>query len=167
MSDENTAVPIPFRVGHGFDVHAFMPGDHLVVGGVPIPFDRAFLAHSDGDVLLHALCDALLGAVAMGDIGQLFPDSDPAYAGIDSTILLSDVHDRVRALGWRIGNLDMTIIAQSPRMAPHITAMRQRISEVLALCIDHINIKATTTERLGFTGRGEGIAAESVVLLYR
>jgi 2-C-methyl-D-erythritol 2,4-cyclodiphosphate synthase len=167
MSDENTAVPVPFRVGHGFDVHAFMPGDHLVMGGVSIPFDRAFLAHSDGDVLLHALCDALLGAVALGDIGQLFPDSDPTYAGIDSTILLSDVHDRVRALGWRIGNLDMTIIAQSPRMAPHIPAMRQRISEVLALRVDHINIKATTTERLGFTGRGEGIAAESVVLLYR
>jgi 2-C-methyl-D-erythritol 2,4-cyclodiphosphate synthase len=138
-----------------------------VVGGVRIPFDRAFLAHSDGDVLLHALCDALLGAVALGDIGQLFPDSDPAYEGIDSTILLSDVHNRIRALGWQIGNLDMTIIAQLPRMAPHIPAMRQRISEVLALSVDRINIKATTTERLGFTGRGEGIAVESVVLLYR
>ncbi|MDA3876948.1 MAG: 2-C-methyl-D-erythritol 2,4-cyclodiphosphate synthase [Halothiobacillus sp.] len=167
MSDEHTAIPVPFRVGHGFDVHAFMPGDHLVVGGVRIPFDRAFLAHSDGDVLLHALCDALLGAVALGDIGQLFPDSDPAYEGIDSTILLSDVHNRIRALGWQIGNLDMTIIAQLPRMAPHIPAMRQRISEVLALSVDRINIKATTTERLGFTGRGEGIAVESVVLLYR
>lgn len=167
MSDGHTAIPVPFRVGHGFDVHAFMPGDHLVVGGVRIPFDRAFLAHSDGDVLLHALCDALLGAVALGDIGQLFPDSDPAYEGIDSTILLSDVHNRIRALGWQIGNLDMTIIAQLPRMAPHIPAMRQRISEVLALSVDRINIKATTTERLGFTGRGEGIAVESVVLLYR
>ncbi|WP_322628035.1 2-C-methyl-D-erythritol 2,4-cyclodiphosphate synthase [Halothiobacillus sp.] len=167
MSDEHTAIPVPFRVGHGFDVHAFMPGDPLVVGGVRIPFDRAFLAHSDGDVLLHALCDALLGAVALGDIGQLFPDSDPAYEGIDSTILLSDVHNRIRALGWQIGNLDMTIIAQLPRMAPHIPVMRQRISEVLALSVDRINIKATTTERLGFTGRGEGIAVESVVLLYR
>lgn len=167
MSDEHIAIPVPFRVGHGFDVHAFMPGDYLVVGGVRIPFDRAFLAHSDGDVLLHALCDALLGAVALGDIGQLFPDSDPAYDGIDSTILLSDVHNRVRALGWQIGNLDMTIIAQLPRMTPHIPAMRQRISEVLALSVDRINIKATTAERLGFTGRGEGIAVESVVLLYR
>lgn len=157
----------PFRVGQGFDVHAFTVGDHLTIGGVRIPFERAFLAHSDGDVLLHALCDALLGALALGDIGQLFPDNDPAFRGIDSTILLADVSARVQALGWRIGNLDMTIIAQGPRMAPHIPAMRQRIAEVLTLSLDQVNIKATTTERLGFTGRGEGIAAESVALLYR
>lgn len=157
----------PFRVGQGFDVHAFTAGDHLTIGGVRIPFERAFLAHSDGDVLLHALCDALLGALALGDIGRLFPDNDPAFRGIDSTILLADVSGRVQALGWRIGNLDMTIIAQGPRMAPHIPAMRQRIAEVLTLSLDQVNIKATTTERLGFTGRGEGIAAESVALLYR
>lgn len=167
MSESSTLTPIPFRIGHGFDVHAFMPGDHLMVGGVRIPFERAFRAHSDGDVLLHALCDALLGAASLGDIGRHFPDNDPVFKGIDSTKLLADVHRRIQALGWHIGNLDMTIIAQAPRMGPHIPAMCQRIGAVLGLPVDAINIKATTTERLGFTGRGEGIAAEAVALLYR
>lgn len=167
MSESGAASAIPFRIGQGFDVHAFMPGDHLMIGGVRIPFDQAFRAHSDGDVLLHALCDALLGAAALGDIGRLYPDNDPAFAGIDSTLLLADVRRRVEALGWRVGNLDMTIIAQAPRMAPHVPAMRARIAEVLGVSVDVINIKATTTERLGFTGRGEGIAAESIALICR
>lgn len=167
MSDRNPVIPVPWRIGQGFDVHAFMPGDHLMVGGVRIPFDRAFKAHSDGDVLIHALCDALLGAAALGDIGQHFPDTDAAFQGIDSLILLATVRDLIREQGWSIGNVDMTIIAQAPRMAGHIPAMRHGIADVLSIELSQINIKATTTERLGFTGRGEGMAAESVALLYR
>ncbi len=155
----------PFRIGHGFDVHAFMPGSQLVIGGVPIPFDRAFKAHSDGDVLIHALCDALLGAAALGDIGQHFPDTDAAYRGIDSTHLLAEVREKIAAAGWQLVNADMTVIAQAPRLAPHIPAMRERLAAVLAVDVTQINIKATTSERLGFTGRGEGIAAEAVALL--
>jgi len=156
---------IPWRIGHGFDVHAFMPGDHLMIGGVRIPFDHAFKAHSDGDVLIHALCDALLGAAGLGDIGQHFPDDDPAYHGIDSALLLSQVHALLTTKQWRIGNVDLTIIAQAPRMSGHIPAMRARLAQLLALDIDLLNIKATTTERLGFTGRGEGIAAQAVAMI--
>lgn len=156
---------LSFRIGHGFDVHAFMPGEFVVIGGVRVPFEYAFKAHSDGDVLIHALCDALLGAVALGDIGQHFPDTDPAYRGIDSTRLLAEVHSKVRMTGWQLVNADMTVIAQAPRLAPHIPAMRARLAEVLGVDASQINVKATTSERLGFTGRGEGIAAEAVVLL--
>ncbi|MGC9456908.1 MAG: 2-C-methyl-D-erythritol 2,4-cyclodiphosphate synthase [Halothiobacillaceae bacterium] len=156
----------PFRVGQGFDVHALTDGDHLMIGGVRIPFDRGFEAHSDGDVLLHAICDALLGAAALGDIGRHFPDNDPAYRGIDSRRLLQVVADRVRETGWQIGNVDATVIAQAPRLAPHVDAMRRQIAETLALPVDSVGVKATTSERLGFTGRGEGIAAQAVALLF-
>ncbi|HQS02235.1 MAG: 2-C-methyl-D-erythritol 2,4-cyclodiphosphate synthase [Halothiobacillus sp. 24-54-40] len=163
----NPIVDIPWRIGHGFDVHAFMPGDHLMMGGIQIPFEWAFKAHSDGDVLIHALCDALLGAAALGDIGQHFPDTDPAFCGIDSSLLLAQVHQLILDKQWIIGNVDITIIAQAPRMAQHIPAMRARLAGVLKIVPEQINIKATTTERLGFTGRGEGIAVEAVALIAR
>ncbi|HQT42652.1 MAG TPA: 2-C-methyl-D-erythritol 2,4-cyclodiphosphate synthase [Halothiobacillus sp.] len=165
--DQTALQLLPWRIGHGFDVHAFMPGDHLIIGGINIPFDRAFKAHSDGDVLIHALCDALLGAAALGDIGQHFPDTDPTYQGIDSTVLLVQVHELIHVHQWRIGNVDLTLIAQAPRMAGFIPAMRNRLADVLRILPEQINIKATTTERLGFTGRGEGIAAEAVTLIVR
>ncbi|AGA33544.1 2-C-methyl-D-erythritol 2,4-cyclodiphosphate synthase [Thioalkalivibrio nitratireducens DSM 14787] len=155
------------RIGQGFDVHAFGAGDHLVLGGVRIPFDRGFVAHSDGDVLLHALCDALLGAAALGDIGRHFPDSDPRFRGADSRRLLAEVLARVRAEGWVPVNVDSVIIAQAPKMAAHIPAMREHIAADCGLPLTAVNVKATTTERLGFTGRGEGIAAEAIVLLRR
>ncbi|WP_280554633.1 2-C-methyl-D-erythritol 2,4-cyclodiphosphate synthase [Halomonas sp. 25-S5] len=155
------------RIGHGFDVHRFGEGDHLMVGGVAIPFDRGFVAHSDGDVLLHALCDALLGACALGDIGRHFPDTDPAWAGADSRLLLRQVARLVDGAGYRVGNLDATLIAQAPRMAPHIDAMAGHIAADLGIARGAVNVKATTSERLGFTGRGEGIAAEAVALLVR
>jgi 2-C-methyl-D-erythritol 2,4-cyclodiphosphate synthase len=154
-----------FRVGQGFDVHAFGPGDHLVLGGVRVPHDRGFIAHSDGDVLLHALCDALLGAAALGDIGQHFPDTDPAYRGADSRRLLTEVLVRVRQAGWQPVNIDSVIIAQAPKMAPHIPEMRENIARDCGIPVTAVNVKATTTERLGFTGRGEGIAAQAAVLL--
>lgn len=156
-----------FRVGHGYDVHAFMEGDHLILAGVRIPFERAFRAHSDGDVLAHAVTDALLGAVALGDIGRHFPDTDPAYKGADSRELLRKVVSLVRARGWQTGNLDATIIAQVPKMAPHIDAMRANLADDLGVEIECVNVKATTTERLGFTGRSEGISAHAVVLLHK
>lgn len=155
------------RIGQGFDVHAFEAGDHLVIGGVKIPFDKAFKAHSDGDVLIHALCDALLGALALGDIGKHFPDTDPAYAGADSRVLLRRVMALIQDKGYRLNNADMTIAAQAPKMAPHIDAMRRCLSEDLAAPMDDVSVKATTTEKLGFTGRGEGIAAYAVVTLCR
>jgi 2-C-methyl-D-erythritol 2,4-cyclodiphosphate synthase len=154
-----------FRVGQGFDVHAFGPGDHLVLGGVRVPHDRGFIAHSDGDVLLHALCDALLGAAALGDIGQHFPDTDPAYRGADSRRLLTEVLVRVRQAGWQPVNIDSVIIAQAPKMAPHIPEMRENIARDCGISVTAVSVKATTTERLGFTGRGEGIAAQAAVLL--
>ena len=154
-----------FRVGQGFDVHAFGQGDHLVLGGVRVPHDRGFIAHSDGDVLLHALCDALLGAASLGDIGQHFPDTDPAYRGADSRRLLTEVLVRVRQAGWQPVNIDSVIIAQTPKMAPHIPEMRENIARDCGMPVTAVNVKATTTERLGFTGRGEGIAAQAVVLL--
>lgn len=155
------------RIGHGFDVHAFAAGRRLIIGGVEIPHELGLAGHSDADVLLHAVCDALLGAAGLGDIGRHFPDTDPRYAGIDSRVLLREVVARLAAEGWRAGNLDATIIAQAPRMAPHIAQMREHIAADLGVAVACINVKATTTERLGFTGRGEGIAAEAVCLIRR
>jgi 2-C-methyl-D-erythritol 2,4-cyclodiphosphate synthase len=153
------------RVGQGFDVHALVPGRKLIIGGVHIPCEKGLDGHSDADVLLHALCDALLGAAAMGDIGAHFPDSDARYKDADSRVLLREVSALVQEAGYRIVNLDATIIAQAPKMAPHIDAMVNNIAADLGLSRGQINIKATTTERLGFTGRGDGIAAQAVVLL--
>ena len=155
------------RIGHGFDVHRFGEGDHLMIGGVAVPFDHGFVAHSDGDVLLHAVCDALLGACGLGDIGRHFPDTDPAWAGADSRALLRHVAGLAREAGYRVGNLDATVLAQAPKLAPHVATMAARIAEDLGVAAAAVNVKATTTERLGFTGRGEGIAAEAVVLLMR
>lgn len=155
------------RIGHGFDVHAFAVGRRLVIGGVDIPYDRGLLGHSDADVLLHAICDALLGAAALGDIGKHFPDSDPRYKGVDSRKLLRHVAELLDGHGWKVGNVDATIIAQAPKMAPHIAAMRERIAEDIGIAAEQVNVKATTTERLGFTGREEGIAAEAVCLIVK
>ena len=158
-----------FKIGQGYDVHAFTdPGSALnkiVIGGVVIPYERGLVAHSDGDVLLHALCDALLGAVALGDIGKHFPDTDVKYKGIDSRTLLRLVYAHVKKAGYKIGNVDMTVIAQAPQMAPYIHSMVENIAADLEADLDCVNVKATTTEKLGFTGRKEGIAAEAVVLL--
>lgn len=155
------------RIGHGFDVHAFGGEGPLVIGGVRIPFEYGFIAHSDGDVALHALTDALLGAVAMGDIGKLFPDTDPAFKGADSRGLLCEAWRRIEAKGYCIGNVDVTLIAQAPKMLPHVPQMRINITEDLGCHMDQVNVKATTTEKLGFTGRGEGIACEAVALLLK
>lgn len=154
-----------FRIGNGFDAHRFKPGVPLVLGGVHITHDKGLEAHSDGDVVLHALCDAILGALARGDIGQHFPDSDNQYCGIDSRILLRSVFELMRASGYRIGNADVTVVAQAPRLAPHIEDMRHCLASDLNTDIGNISVKATTTERLGFTGREEGIAALATVLL--
>ncbi|EAT12044.1 2-C-methyl-D-erythritol 2,4-cyclodiphosphate synthase [Bermanella marisrubri] len=159
-----------FRIGHGFDVHKFSEetGDvSIKIGGVAIPYERTLLAHSDGDVALHALCDALLGAVALGDIGHHFPDNDPAFANADSRNLLKHVWHEVKAKHYKICNIDITIMAQAPKMAPHIQAMRETIAIDLEIQIDQVNVKATTTEKLGFVGRKEGIAVEAVALLMR
>ena len=153
------------RIGHGFDVHAFGPGEFITLGGVRIPHTHGLIAHSDGDVLLHALCDALLGAAGLGDIGQHFPDSSAEFKGIDSRILLRRVMALLREQGLTVGNADATIIAQAPKMAPHIPAMRNNIAADLAIAPGRINVKATTTERLGYIGRGEGIAVHAVALL--
>lgn len=155
------------RIGHGFDVHRFGPGDHLMIGGVKLPFEYGFVAHSDGDVLLHAISDALLGACALGDIGRHFPDTDSAWAGADSRELLRHVVMLVQEQGYGVVNIDATLMAQAPKMTPHIEAMREVIAADLNVALGQVNVKATTTERLGFTGRGEGIAAEAVVLLDR
>jgi 2-C-methyl-D-erythritol 2,4-cyclodiphosphate synthase len=156
------------RVGHGYDVHRFVDegeGEDLVLGGVRIPYPRQLLAHSDGDVLIHAICDALLGAMGEGDIGHHFPDTDPANAGVDSRCLLRDVVSKMHTNGWRLCNLDSTLVAQAPKMAAYISAMKANLASDLEAVPDRINVKATTTEKLGFTGRGEGIAAHAVVLL--
>ena len=153
------------RIGHGYDVHRFCDGDFITLGGVRIPHKYGLLAHSDGDVLLHALSDALLGAAAMGDIGKHFPDTDPQFKGADSRVLLRHVVGIVLAKGWKVGNVDATIVAQAPKMAPHIETMRQLIAEDLQVELDQVNVKATTTEKLGFTGREEGIAVHAVALL--
>jgi 2-C-methyl-D-erythritol 2,4-cyclodiphosphate synthase len=153
------------RIGHGYDVHRFGDGDQVTIGGVSIPFDYGLQAHSDGDVLIHALCDALLGAIAQGDIGRHFPDDDPANANIDSRVLLRRVMELVQEAGYQLANADMTIVAQAPRMAEHIPSMCEQIAVDLQAAAGQINVKATTTEGLGFTGRKEGIAAHAVVLL--
>tara|TARA_R110000787_G_scaffold81405_1_gene176528 strand:+ start:28969 stop:29454 length:486 start_codon:yes stop_codon:yes gene_type:complete len=153
------------RVGQGFDVHAFEPGSGVVLGGVHIPFDKALKAHSDGDVLIHALCDALLGAVALGDIGRHFPDSDPRYRGISSVELLQAVMRLLAARQWSFVNADMTVIAEAPKIAPHVPAMVNRLAAAIPCQPEQLNIKATTSEGLGFTGRGEGIACQAVVLI--
>lgn len=153
------------RIGQGFDVHAFTAGDHVMLGGVRIPHSHGLKAHSDGDVALHALADALLGALALGDIGHFFPDTDPAWRGADSAVLLQKVYEHVTAAGYQLGNADITVIAQKPKMAPHIGAMRARIAALLDADAGQISVKATTTEHLGFTGREEGIAVTAVVLL--
>lgn len=153
------------RIGQGFDVHALVTGRKLIIGGVEIPYHLGLLGHSDADVLLHAICDALLGACALGDIGRHFPDSDARYKGIDSRALLRHVVQLVAEQGYRIANLDATIIAQAPKMAPHIPAMVANIAADLGIGVAAINVKATTTENLGFTGRGEGIAAQAICLL--
>ena len=158
-------MPEPVRVGHGFDVHALVAGRRLIVGGVEVPFERGLEGHSDADVLLHAITDAILGAAALGDIGRHFPDSDPAYRGADSRVLLREAARRAGAAGFAVGNIDATIIAQAPKMAPHIPAMVANIAADLGIETACVNVKAKTTERLGFTGRGEGIAAEAVALL--
>lgn len=153
------------RIGHGYDVHKFGGEGPIIIGGVSIDYEQGLLAHSDGDVLIHALCDALLGAAALGDIGKHFPDTDSAYAGADSRGLLRDVIARLNGLGYSLVNADMTIVAQAPKMAPHIELMRQRLAGDCGVQIDQINVKATTTEKLGFAGRKEGIAAYAVVLI--
>lgn len=155
------------RIGHGFDVHKFGGEGPVIIGGVAIPYEQGLVAHSDGDVALHALTDALLGAIAAGDIGRHFPDTDDEWKGADSRELLKDVYRRVKEQGYRLGNADVTIMAQAPKMAPHIDAMCAAIAEDLETDISNINVKATTTERLGFTGRKEGIATEAVVLLFK
>lgn len=153
------------RVGQGYDVHRFKDGGDVILGGVKIDYEQGLDAHSDGDVVLHALCDALLGAAALGDIGKHFPDTDPEFKGADSRVLLRHVYRIVRGKGYQLVNADMTIIAQAPKMAPHIAAMCSNIAEDLNVDIDCINVKATTTEKLGFEGRKEGIAVQAIVLI--
>ena len=155
------------RIGQGLDVHAFGDGDHVMLGGVRVPHHRGLAAHSDGDVALHALCDALLGALALGDIGQHFPPGDEQWRDADSSLLLAAVRDMLDSRGWRTVNLDVTIACEQPRIAPHVTAMRESIAAVLRIPLEAVSVKATTTEKLGFCGRGEGIAALAVVLLTR
>lgn len=156
-----------FRIGSGFDVHAFGAGDHVMLGGVRIPHDRGVLAHSDGDVALHALCDAMLGALALGDIGRHFPPSDARWKDADSRAFVRHCDALLRARGWRVGNCDITVVCEAPKVGPHAQAMREAIAADLDIAIDAVSVKATTSERLGFTGRGEGIAAQAVCLLVR
>jgi 2-C-methyl-D-erythritol 2,4-cyclodiphosphate synthase len=158
---------LEFRIGQGLDVHAFAEGDHVMLGGVRIPHSRGLAAHSDGDVALHALCDALLGAVARGDIGEHFPPGDDQWRGADSRQLLAGVSALLKQDGWRIVNLDLTIACERPRIAPHVAAMRETTAAVLDMPMEAVSVKATTTEKLGFCGRGEGIAALAVALIAR
>lgn len=153
------------RIGHGYDVHRFCDGEYIIIGGVKIPFNKKLLAHSDGDVLLHAIADSLLGACGERDIGFHFPDNDPAYNNISSLILLEKVHEILNNKGYIVSNIDCTIIAQAPKMLPYITKMRENIASALNISLDQVNVKATTEEKLGFTGRGEGISAHSVCLI--
>ncbi|MBE4906631.1 2-C-methyl-D-erythritol 2,4-cyclodiphosphate synthase [Bacillus luteolus] len=153
------------RIGQGFDVHQLVEGRPLIMGGIEIPYEKGLLGHSDADVLLHTIADACLGAIAAGDIGKHFPDTDPNFKDADSAVLLQHVWKLVKAEGYTLGNIDCTIIAQKPKMAPHIEQMRERIAELLESTISQVNVKATTTEKLGFTGRAEGIAAQATVLL--
>ena len=155
------------RIGHGYDVHRLVPGRKLILGGVEIPHHLGLLGHSDADVAAHALCDALLGAAALGDIGQHFPDTDPAYAGADSLVLLGRVVELLRAEGWQVGNTDLTILAQRPKLMPHIPQMRQNLARAMGVPVTAVSVKATTEEGLGFTGREEGIAAHALALIVR
>jgi 2-C-methyl-D-erythritol 2,4-cyclodiphosphate synthase len=154
-----------FRIGQGYDVHALVPGRPLIIGGVTVPYDRGLLGHSDADVLLHAVTDALFGAAGLGDIGRHFPDTDKRFAGANSRALLRECAARVKAAGFQIVNVDSTVIAQAPKLAPHIEAMRVNIAEDLALPLASVNVKAKTNEKLGYLGRGEGIEAQAIVLL--
>jgi 2-C-methyl-D-erythritol 2,4-cyclodiphosphate synthase len=156
---------VKLRIGQGYDVHRFGPGDHVILGGVRIDHPQGMVAHSDGDVPLHALCDALLGAAGLGDIGRHFPDSDARYAAIDSRVLLREVVARLQTAGYRPGNVDLTIVAQQPKLSPHLDQMRQHIAADLAVDLTQVNVKATTTEGLGFSGRKEGIASYAVALI--
>ncbi len=153
------------RIGHGYDVHKLAAGRRLVLGGVDIPYEKGLLGHSDADVLTHAVMDALLGAAALGDIGQHFPDTDPAYAGADSLALLRAVMDLLTQAGYQVGNVDATVLAQAPKLAPHIPRMRENLARAMGVAVDRVSVKATTEEGLGFTGRKEGIAAHAVALL--
>lgn len=155
------------RIGHGYDVHRLVEGRKLILGGVEIPFEKGLDGHSDADVLVHAVMDALLGAAALGDIGKLFPDNDDAYLGADSVELLKKVRDVLQEHGWKPGNLDVTVIAQRPKLAPYIDTMRKRIADALETDAENVSVKATTEERLGFTGNGEGISAHAVCLIER
>ena len=157
----------PFRIGQGFDVHAFGEGDHIMLGGVRVAHDRGVIAHSDGDVALHALCDAILGALALGDIGVHFPPSDERWRGADSLDLLRHCVGLAGDRGWRLGNGDVTIVCERPKVGPHAPLMRERIAAACGVALDAVSVKATTSEKLGFTGRGEGIAAQAVVLLVK
>jgi 2-C-methyl-D-erythritol 2,4-cyclodiphosphate synthase len=157
----------PFRVGQGYDVHALTPGRKLILGGVEIPHHQGLLGHSDADVLLHAITDAILGGAGLGDIGGMFPDTGTQWAGADSRTLLRGAMDAVRAAGWQVGNVDATVIAQAPRIAPHVAAMCGNIAADLCIAVECVNVKGKTNERLGFEGRSEGIAAHAVVLLAR
>ncbi|NLC07574.1 MAG: 2-C-methyl-D-erythritol 2,4-cyclodiphosphate synthase [Syntrophomonadaceae bacterium] len=155
------------RVGIGYDVHRLVTGRKLILGGISIPFEKGLLGHSDADVLIHAIMDALLGTLALGDIGQHFPDTDPELAGVSSVALLEQVKELLEQKGWRLGNLDSVVVAQRPRLAPHIQSMRENLARIMAVTLDQISLKATTTEGLGFTGTGEGIAAYAVVSVVR
>lgn len=155
------------RIGQGYDVHRLVEGRKLILGGVEVPFEHGLLGHSDADVLTHAVMDALLGAAGLGDIGQHFPDSDPAYAGADSLRLLAAVMEKLTAAGWQVGNIDATIIAQRPKLAGYLPQMRQNLARIMGVLPDQVNVKATTEEGLGFTGSGEGIAAQAVALLVK
>ena len=156
-----------FRIGHGYDVHRLVEGRKLILGGVDIPYELGLLGHSDADVLVHAIMDALLGAAALGDIGALFPDTDERYAGADSLVLLAEVARVLRENGYEIGNVDSTVVAQRPKLAPHVARMRENIARAAGLDVSQISVKATTEERLGFTGEGLGIAAHAVALIYK
>ncbi|MFA5669753.1 MAG: 2-C-methyl-D-erythritol 2,4-cyclodiphosphate synthase [Balneolaceae bacterium] len=156
-----------FRIGYGYDVHKFQEGRKLILGGLQVPYSRGLAGHSDADVLLHAITDALLGALALGDIGKHFPDTDPAYKDVDSRVLLRDAYKLVLQKGYELGNLDATLVAQEPKMAPHINDMRKLIAQDLNVNLEDVSVKATTSEWLGFTGRKEGISASAVVLLYK
>lgn len=158
---------MPFRIGHGYDVHRLVSDRPLILGGVRIPYSLGLLGHSDADCLVHAVMDAVLGAIGSGDIGHCFPDTDPAYLGADSLVLACKVAERMAACGYRIGNVDATVIAQRPKLAPYITEMRKKIAEAFGCSADAVNIKATTEEGLGFTGSGEAIAAHAVCLLFK
>jgi len=156
-----------FRIGQGFDVHQFAEERDLIIGGIKIPYEKGLLGHSDADVLLHTITDAILGALGLGDIGKHFPDTDEAYKGADSKVLLKRVVEQMKEKGYKVVNVDGTIIAQKPKMAPYIPQMNEKIAELLDIDLEQVNTKATTTEKLGFTGRGEGIAAQAVVLLQK